>query len=219
MTRFAFEDQFSEIVHAAGVQDAVKMIAFMLDDAGMESLCHARDFAAVHIETAIANVKRPFDETAQAGYRQASFPATLDLAAHDLDLGIDQHRQWRGAIEALRQFGVAAPLGRLKNDDAQRDMDLRRSETSAVRVDHRLDHVGDQTPYLRRGGIGDWVSHLRQHGMAHAGYFQNCHVFDSITSAYIRTGLLGVFVHPLPLPLNTHLHRTNPPSATLAPTI
>ena len=128
MTHFAFEDQFSQIGHAARVQDTVKVIAFMLDDTGMESFCRAGDFATVHIEAAIADVKRTFDEAAQARHRKASLPATLKVAAHDLDFGIDQDGQRCGVIEALGEFGVAATLGRLKHDDAHRDMDLRRSD-------------------------------------------------------------------------------------------
>ena len=148
------------------------MIAFMLYNARMESLSGASNFAPVQIETAIANMKRTFDETAQPRHRKTSLPPAFDHIIHDLDAGIDEHGQRRGVIEAFGfgQSRIAATFRRLKHDHAQGHMDLRRLETRTVGVDHGLDHVGDQATYFGRARIRNLLGLLRQDGMTHPCY-------------------------------------------------
>src|ERR1700729_2772606 len=56
MLGLALEDELAQIRHALGVEDAVQVIAFMLDDTGVEAAGRARDRAAFVVEAAIADM-------------------------------------------------------------------------------------------------------------------------------------------------------------------
>ena len=64
---------------------------------------------------------------------------------------------------------------RLEHHDPQRNMDLWRGKPRPARIDHGLQHVGDQAVNLRRGGIGNWSGTARQHRMSHSGDFEDRH--------------------------------------------
>jgi hypothetical protein len=47
MFRLAFEDELRQVVHTLRIEDAIKVIAFVLHYAGVEALGHALDRFAV----------------------------------------------------------------------------------------------------------------------------------------------------------------------------
>jgi hypothetical protein len=47
MFRLAFENEFGQVGHALRIEDAVEMVTFVLNDAGVETLGHALDRLAV----------------------------------------------------------------------------------------------------------------------------------------------------------------------------
>ena len=79
MLRFGFEDEFLQVRHPLWVENAVEVIEFMLNDAGVEPARRALDRLAAVIHAAIPDMGRPLDIAAHAGDREAAFPPTLHL--------------------------------------------------------------------------------------------------------------------------------------------
>ena len=69
-------------------------------------------------------------------------------------------------------------------------MDLRGSEPHGRGVLHRLDHVGDEPPYLGGARIGDRLSPPQQNPMPHAGDLQNGHGPEDEAGEWLWRGLI-----------------------------
>src|SRR3546814_9826899 len=78
-------------------------------------------------------------------------------------------------LDRIRALAVAA-VWHEEHDEAERHMHLRRGETGAAGVFHRLDHVADEPADLRRGRVVDLHRPTAQHGMSHLGDLENGHV-------------------------------------------
>ena len=84
---------------------------------------------------------------------------------------------------------LARALGTPEHEQAQRLEHLRRRQPDARRVLHRVHHVGDQPPDLRRARISHRFTLAQQNGMPHAGDFQKCHlIFLSWPSVSLNPG-------------------------------
>src|SRR5580693_7107313 len=69
------------------------MVAFVLDDAGVEPLDLTLDYHAVEAGSAISDAQVTRHDAAQPGNRQAALPAQCALPSDGLDHRVDQHRQ------------------------------------------------------------------------------------------------------------------------------
>src|SRR5205823_6246235 len=133
-------------------ENAVEMVAFVLDDAGVEPLDLALDDLAVEAGPAIADVQVTRHDPAQSGNRQAALPAERPLPSNGLDHRVDQHRQIlrdvaRHVAETIAQY--------LKYHDPVGLMHLRSGNAGAARILHRFDHVFDEAAHPGRGRVVD----------------------------------------------------------------
>ena len=174
---FAFEDQIAQIAHPLGIKNAVEMIAFVLHDAGVKALGGARDRLAFEIDAAIADMGGPLDKAAQARHRQAALPAAFRRGVEDLDLGIDQHGQRRGVVEALclGQARSVRPSGAWNTTTLSGTWTwgaARPAPSASIMVSIMS---ATRRRISGRGGVGDRVGLAGQDRMAHAGDFQDSH--------------------------------------------
>src|SRR5580704_9470211 len=133
------------------------MVAFVLDDAGVEPLDLALDYLAVEAGSAIPDAQVTRHDAAQPGNRQAALPSERPLPSDGLDHRVDQHGQIlrdvaRHVAETVAQY--------LKYHDPVRLMHLWRGNAGAAGILHRLDHVVDEAA---------------QNGMPHPGDLQQSH--------------------------------------------
>src|SRR6188474_1971159 len=84
------EAEAAEIPDAHRIQDAVEMVAFMLDDARVKTADLALDHLARRIEPAVMQLHVPRYDAAKPRYRQAPFPAVFELVGEDGQYGIDE---------------------------------------------------------------------------------------------------------------------------------
>lgn len=166
------------------------MVEFVLHDAGMKALCNAFKRSPVKPHAAIPDVSSALHPAAQARHGQTAFPSALDRAIHDLDNRVDENRERRRVIERFRlpQPRVGARNGRLKDDDPQIFVHLRRGKAGAVGVDHGFDHVFDKAPDIHMARIRHFSGALGKHGMAHARNFSDRHAFDMQSGCGARKG-------------------------------
>ena len=68
------EEHVARVGHPLRVQNAVEMIAFVLDDAGVKAFDLALDRLAVEADGAVADAQMARDDAAQPRHRQAAFP-------------------------------------------------------------------------------------------------------------------------------------------------
>src|ERR1700678_3306971 len=85
------EAELGEVSNAAGIQDAIEVIDFMLYDARMKVLDGAVDGRPGGIEAGVAQIPIPRYQPAHAGDRQAPLPALVLLLAERGQGGGDQH--------------------------------------------------------------------------------------------------------------------------------
>ena len=74
------------------------MIAFVLDDAGVEAFDLALDGFAVEAGGAVTDAQVARDDAAQARNRQTALPSECPLSAQQLDHRVDQHGQILGDV-------------------------------------------------------------------------------------------------------------------------
>ena len=99
------------------------MIAFMLDDTGMEAFGDPVDGRPVVIVSGIMNPGPARHRTAQSGHRETALPAEFALIAKGGDDGVDEDTQIHGDVV----FTPGKPLDRdPEQDDPQRNMNLGR---------------------------------------------------------------------------------------------
>src|ERR1700724_3482543 len=79
--------------HALRIEHAVEMVAFVLDDAGVEPLGLALDYLAVEPGSAIPDAQVTRHDAGLPGNRQAALPSERPLPSNGLDHWVDQHRQ------------------------------------------------------------------------------------------------------------------------------
>src|SRR6059058_5086248 len=79
------EAELREVRHALGIKDAVQVVAFVLDNARVESFRFALERFALDIEAAVPELRVARDDAPHARHRQTSFPILLDLAREDDD--------------------------------------------------------------------------------------------------------------------------------------
>ena len=121
------------------------MVAFVLNDPGVEALGDPFDRRAVQIDTAVADATEARHRAGQPGNRQAALPALVGRAIQHLDHRIDQRGQSdRPARRAFRCVRIRRPRHRyVEDDDTQGHVHLRCRKPYPRRVGHRLGHVGD----------------------------------------------------------------------------
>src|SRR5271167_3179088 len=90
-----FLDKYQQpmVRHALRINNAVEMVAFVLDDASVEPLDLALDHFAVEAGAAVADMQVSRHDAAQSRNRQAALPAERALPSDRLDHRVDQHRQ------------------------------------------------------------------------------------------------------------------------------
>ena len=71
------EPEVAQVADAHRIQDAVQVVAFVLDDARVEAVDVALDAAAGRIEALVAQPREARHDAAEARHRQAAFPAVL----------------------------------------------------------------------------------------------------------------------------------------------
>ena len=98
---------------------------------------------ALRVEARVADARPARHHAAQAGHRQAAFPAVLELVGERRDHRIDE-------LGVRHRLGVGIARVALDAEDhhAQRHADLRRGEPGAVLRLHRVAHVGQQRVQL-----------------------------------------------------------------------
>jgi len=166
------KDEQPVIGHPLRVEDTVEVIAFMLDDAGMEALDGAFDNLPLGARPAIADAQVPGHDPAQSGDRQATFPTQRPLRSNELDDRVYQYRQILGDIAGH----LSDPLVRNpEDDDPVWLVDLRRGDPGAPGILHRLDHVLDEPAHPRGRRIIDRARGAAQYRVPHAGDFQQSH--------------------------------------------
>src|SRR5262245_35064814 len=104
MAQLLAEHEHRHVGHALWIEDAVEVVAFVLDDAGVEAVRVALDLLALQPVAAVADVGPARNRAGEARHRQAGLPAELVLVAQRLDHGIDQD----GQGYALRPCGAVA---------------------------------------------------------------------------------------------------------------
>src|SRR5579875_266820 len=162
----------AQIGHAHWIENAVEVVAFMLDDTRVEACRRPVDGTSVEVEAAVTYTPEAGHGTHETAQRQAGFPAEDLVLIERLDLGIDENRERLGPVAGL----LGDALGRhLEDHDAERNMDLGRRQPRPRRILHGVDHVGGKLPYLGSRRILDGASRLAQHRMAHAGDLENSH--------------------------------------------
>ena len=185
MFRLAFKNQFAQIGHALRIKNTIKVIAFMLDHAGMETPGDTLDYLAVESQTLIPDVGVTLDPTAKAGNGQASFPAAFPVWGQDFNLRVHQHGQGRRVVEhlGLAEAWIRTACRRLKNDEAYLLMHLWSSQSCSIGIDHGFNHVLNQAAKLGIGQVGDRFGHKTEHGMAHSRDFSDRHRADMSRAA------------------------------------
>src|SRR6185503_16881974 len=107
------------VLDSLRIEDAVEVIALVLDDARVKAFDGTVDRSALLVEAAIAQSDIPRHETAHAGDAQAALPSLLTLGVEELDLRIDEHGQ---------RYGLGVRIARvrrqLEHNDARRHADL-----------------------------------------------------------------------------------------------
>src|SRR5580693_4507794 len=135
------------------------MVAFVLDDAGVEPLDLALDYLAVEPGSAIPDAQVARHDAAQPGNRQAALPSERPLPSNGLDHRVDQHRQIlrdvaRHVAETIAQY--------LKHDDPVGLMHLRSGDAGTARILHGLHHVVDEAAYPGCGRVVDRAGYAAQ---------------------------------------------------------
>ena len=166
------KDEQPVIGHPLRVEDTIEVIAFMLDDAGMEALDGALDDLPLGVRPAIADAQVPGHDPPQSGDRQATLPTERPLRSDELNDRVDQYRQILGDIAGH----LGDPLVRNPEDDNPVWLvDLRRGDAGAPGILHRLDHVLDEPAYPWGRRIIDRARGAAQYWVPHAGDFQQSH--------------------------------------------
>ena len=166
------KDEQPVVGHPLRIKDAVEMVAFVLDDPGVEALDLALDHFAVEPRSAIADPQMARHDPAQPGNREAALPAERPLAPDRLDHRVDQHRQ---ILRDIAGHVAEALLRHLKDDDPVGLMDLRRGDAGAAGILHRLDHVLDEPAHPGRGRVVDRAGDAAQYRVPHAGDLEQSH--------------------------------------------
>jgi hypothetical protein len=117
---------------------------------------------AVGVKAFDDDARRALDGRAEAGDAQASLLLALGIAARLDDARVDE-RERRDAV-----------LVDIDDDEPLRDADLRRGEADALRVVHRLEHVGNQQPQFL-ADLGDLLGLAPQHLGAELLDLEYCH--------------------------------------------
>jgi hypothetical protein len=156
------EAQALHAVHSVQVDAAVQVVALVLDHARVEARRFDAERAALAVQRLEPQPLPARHQPAQLRDRQAAFPARGALLAERRELGVDQHGQRH------RPAGALVGGRYLQHGQPQPDVDLRRGQSHAVVLVHRLDHVVDQPLELEvrdpvgRDALGrrphDWVS-------------------------------------------------------------
>src|SRR5947209_4403990 len=157
------------------------MIGLVLDDAGRKIVDAQLDAVPFPVQGADLDFPRARDATADIGDAQAPFPVFDDIAGDDRDLGIDDRERLRVVLAVL-------PVVQRCDEQAHALVHLRRGETHAAVLAHRVDHVVDQ-PLDRRAlelGFLERTRFRAQHRMPHARDFQNGHVHRIILAPLKR---------------------------------
>jgi hypothetical protein len=138
------ETEVAEIADALWVQDTVEMVAFVLDNPGVEAFRLPIDRIAVGIKAPIADASNPGDQSAHTRDAQATLPAVFFVRGERGDFRVHKHGGGHGR-------GIRIPWSVLdaKHHDPQRDTDLNRRQSGAVVGIHGVPHVGDQAVKLR----------------------------------------------------------------------
>ncbi len=139
------------------------MIAFMLDDACMETFDSPLDAVSVWIEACITQMLPARNHAAQSGYGEAALPVLLQIFRQRDKNRIDQNR-----VRDASGFWIARIDIKAENHHAQPDSDLRRGKTGAIQMAHGLLHIGNQSVQFRRIESIHLLRALPQAGITHS---------------------------------------------------
>ncbi len=147
------------------------MIGFMLDDTRRVVARVQLDALAVTVPRADLDFPGPRHSAADVGNAQAAFPVLFDLRTDRRDLGIDDRDRLAGRL---------ARIVMIEAGDKQPHAlaHLRRGQTNAVILDHRLDHVVDQLLDDRIANVAalERPRLLAKHRVTHARDLQDRHI-------------------------------------------
>ena len=107
------------------------MVAFVLHDAGVESLHTAVYRPAVLIRTPIAQSGKARHHPAQTGNTEAAFPILFDFFCEGYQLWIHQHCVWH-----FLRIGLAGITIHIKYHDLKFDSNLLCSQSGAIQRFH-----------------------------------------------------------------------------------
>ena len=128
------------------IQNTIKMVAFMLHDAGVKTINNALKRGPRSIATGITKLLKSRHFTAQSWHRQAAFPTRGFRFAQRPENRVTQHGE-----RNIRRIGIARIFsGTAKNNDTQINADLRCSDTRAARGFHRVHEISNQRMYCVR---------------------------------------------------------------------
>src|SRR5690606_11016735 len=113
------EPEPAEVPHPHRIQRAVEVVAFVLHYAGVKALGDAVDRLSIGREALVADAGVAGYDAAQAGHREAAFPAVLGLVVQRRDHRVDEdgHRY-------RRRVRVTLAVLEAEDHHAQADADL-----------------------------------------------------------------------------------------------
>jgi 8-oxo-dGTP diphosphatase len=148
------------------------MILLVLEDSRGKIVGAQLDPIALAVQRTNPDLPRARHLAANVGNAQTTFPVLHDIAADDDNLGIDDGERFRIAVLVSLSGGIER-----SDEQPQAFVHLRRRQTDAVILDHRVDHVVDQPldHHALELGLLDRAGFRAQYRMAHARDLQNRH--------------------------------------------
>ena len=137
--------------NAINVENAVQMVVFVLNDAGKEAFEHLFVFHEIGVEPIEPHFFEPRHGFAQSGEAEAGFRTRNARTAvfQYVEFGIDKCKFHAGQfrVSVFKHVGI-------NYDQADRQADLGRGKTHAVRFVHCLVHVFHQLALRLRQSVG-----------------------------------------------------------------
>src|ERR1700730_7242650 len=151
--QFLEKNQQAMVRHPLRGEDPVEMVAFLLDDPGVNPFDLALDDLSVEAGAAIAHPQMPRYDSAQPGNREAALPTERPLMPDGFDHRVHERRQ---ILRDIAGHAGEPLLPDPENDDPVGFMDLRGSDAGAAGVLHGFDHILNEAAHPGRRRILDW---------------------------------------------------------------
>ena len=134
----------------------------------MEAARFAFDPAAFRVVTRVTDPRVARHDAAKPRHRQTTLPPFFHVVRER-----NQHRIDDLGIRNRLRIGIARIVLDTEYHDAQRNANLRRRETRALVLSHRIAHVGEQRVDRRRVEPRNFLRAFEQTRIAHAQHFSN----------------------------------------------